>query len=91
MTIRKLVGVAFDPQCDAAPAVIVKGAGAEADAAIEQARREAETPIVKDAALVDALYQLPLDSPVGKELFPVMAALLVHVITVDRSRGEQTE
>ena len=50
----------------------------------------AEVPIVRDPALVQALYRVPMDTPVSRELFPVMAALIVHVLNVDSvQRGEK--
>lgn len=82
MTHKKVVGVSYDLE-DSAPAVIVKGVGAEAEAAVERAR-DADIPIVKDPQLVRELYKVPLDAPIGKDLFQVMAALLAHVIYIDR-------
>ena len=42
---------------------------------------------VCDPALLQALYRVPMDAPVSRELFPVMAALIAHVLSVD---GKQT-
>jgi type III secretion system FlhB-like substrate exporter len=86
----KVVGVSFDPSEDAAPSVILKGAGPDADALLERARRE-NVAVVKDPQLVHQLYRVPLDTPIGRELFPVMAALLVQIMQASRQQQEVRE
>lgn len=88
MTTRKVVGVSYEIEGTAAPIVMLKGAGPEAQAVLDQARQIGDIPIVKDPDLVRELYRVPMDSPIGRELFPVMATLLAHVIQIDRTRGE---
>lgn len=87
MTTRKVVGVSYD-MADAAPVVLLKGAGLEAQAVLDRARQLGDVPVVKDPDLVRELYRVPVDAPIGRELFPVMAALLAHIMTVDRARGD---
>ena len=82
----RVVGVSYDPAADAAPTVILKGAGEEAQEIVARAQL-GEVPIVKDPQLVRELYRLPLDAPIGRELFPVMAAVLAHVVRIDRLQG----
>ena len=82
----RVVGLSYDIAADAAPTVILKGAGAEADAIVARARQLDDVPIVKDPQLVRELYRLPLDAPIGRELFPVMAAVLAHVVRIDREQ-----
>jgi type III secretion system FlhB-like substrate exporter len=86
--------MSFDPATDAVPTVILKGAGAEAHEIVARARQLGDVPIVSDPQLVRELYRLPLDAPIGRELFPIMAAVLAHIMRLDRlqeSRGEQQE
>lgn len=83
MTGKRVVGVSYEPG-EPAPRVIVKGSGAAADAVLEQAARRDDVPVVRDPALVDQLYRVPIDATIGKELFPVMAALLAHVLQLDQ-------
>jgi type III secretion system FlhB-like substrate exporter len=86
--------MSLDPTTDAVPTVILKGAGVEAHEILARARQLGGVPIVKDPQLVRELYRLPLDAPIGRELFPVMAAVLAHVVRLDRlqeSRGEKQE
>ena len=45
--------------------------------------------MIRDAGLVNSLYRLPVDAPVGRELFPVMAALIAHVMKINLNREKQ--
>lgn len=88
---NKVVGVSFDIESGAVPTVVLKSAGADV-AAILQAGDRGDVPIVKDPALLQALYRVPMDAPVSRELFPVMAALIAHVLSVDgRQIGENAQ
>ena len=83
--LQRVVGVSYEPG-DMAPIVVLKGAGVGAAAVLDAARQASEAPpIVRDSALVDQLYRIPIDAPVGRELFPVMATLLAHVVQLDRA------
>lgn len=81
--VQRVVGVSYEPG-DLAPTVVLKSAGVGAKAVLEAARTPSATPVVRDAALVDQLYRIPIDGDVGRELFPVLATLLAHVIHLDR-------
>jgi len=87
---QRVVGVSYEPG-EMAPTVVLKSAGAGAEAVLAEARRTREPPpVIRDAALVDQLYRIPVDGPVGRELFPVMATLLAHVVQLDRYMDDQT-
>lgn len=86
---RQVVGVSYDIDSSDAPIVMLKGAGPEAEQALAHARQLGDVPIVRDPDLVRQLYRVPLDAPIGRELFAVMATLLAHVIQVDRAREAQ--
>jgi type III secretion system FlhB-like substrate exporter len=88
MEPKRIVGLSIDPD-EAGPVVVVKGAGAAADAVMEAARERGDLPVVRDAALVDQLYRVPVDAAVGRELFPAMAVLLAHVLLADRKAKEE--
>jgi type III secretion system FlhB-like substrate exporter len=83
----RVVGVSYDLE-DAAPTVILKGAGAEAQAILQRARHGVDVPVIKDPQLVRELYRLPIDAPIGRELFPVMAAMLAHIIRIDAAQTD---
>lgn len=87
---NRVVGVSYDFE-DAAPTVILKGAGAEAQQILARAQQLGDVTVVKDPQLVRELYRLPLDAPIGRELFPVMAALLAHVVRIDRLRSVESD
>lgn len=84
---KRVVGVSYDAE-DPAPVVMLKAAGAEADAVLQQARSREDVQIVRDPELVSQLYRVPMDTPIGRELFPVMAVLLAHVLRIDRDGKE---
>jgi type III secretion system FlhB-like substrate exporter len=90
MSTSKVVGVSYAPD-SGAPTVILKGAGADADSLLAQARRRDDLPVVHAPALTEQLYRTPLDAPVAKELFPVMAALLAYVLHTDRLNRESQQ
>lgn len=82
--LQRVVGVSYEPG-QSAPVVVLKSAGAGAAAVLETARRAQDAPaVVRDPALVEQLYRIPIDAPIGRELFPVMATLLAHVVELDR-------
>jgi type III secretion system FlhB-like substrate exporter len=83
----RVVGVSCDLE-DAAPTVILKGAGAEAQAILQRARQRETVAVIEDPQLVRELYRVPIDAPIGRELFPVMAAVLAHIIRIDAARAE---
>ena len=87
MSRKRVVGVKYDPD-DKAPVVVVKGAGEAADAVLDQAVQQTGLPVVRDAALVDKLYRVPIDAAIGRDLFPVMAALLAHTLFIDATQQE---
>jgi len=81
---QRVVGVSYELG-DLAPIVVLKSAGAGAQAVLDAARQSTDAPpIVRDSALVDQLYRIPIDASVGRELFPVLATLLAHVVQLDR-------
>jgi len=47
-----------------------------------------DLPIVRDPELVAQLYRVPVDGAIGRDLFPIMAALLVHVLHIDGKRQQ---
>jgi type III secretion system FlhB-like substrate exporter len=87
MNGKRVVGVSYDAELRA-PVVVLKGAHDAADAILAAAHAHPEVRVVENAALVDELYRTPIDGPVDRALFPIMAALLAHVVAVDRSLEE---
>jgi flagellar biosynthesis protein len=81
----RVVGLAYDPEGDALPRVVLKAAGPLAGELLSQPRLP---PVRHDAALLDALFRLPTDGAIGPDLFHAVAAILAHVIAVDARRQE---
>ena len=79
---RTLVGLRYEP-ARGLPSVVLKANGERAEAIL--ARRPALTsaPVVRDAELARALYRLPIDAPIRRELFTAVAAVLVHVFSIE--------
>lgn len=90
MTKKRVVGVSYT-EGGAPPVVVVKGAGDAAEAVLNQARGRDDVPIVRAPDLVAQLYRVPVDGAVGRDLFPVMAALLAHVLLIDKNRRESAK
>lgn len=88
MRHKKVIGIGYDIGSDAAPTVVLKGAGGEAELALEQARRLGDIPVVSDPVLAEQLYRLPIDAAVGRDLFVAVAAVLEHVVQLDHQLGE---
>ena len=90
--IKKIVGLAYEPQTGELPHVVVKGCGEMADRMLQERDWLAGPTVVKDAALVDQLYRLPMDGPIGPDLFQLVAQLLSHVFALEEMiRGRMHE
>jgi type III secretion system FlhB-like substrate exporter len=81
MTRNRVIGIGYDPE-GLAPTIVMKGSGEQVDP-ILAAATAADIPVVRDATLADQLYRVPIDAPIGRELFPVMAVLLAQVLDLD--------
>jgi type III secretion system FlhB-like substrate exporter len=78
----KVVGLKYEPG-QGLPRVILKGSGTLAEEIIKAGKQIENQPLVKDEQLLEALYRLPVDGEIGRELFDLVAALLVHVYAID--------
>jgi type III secretion system FlhB-like substrate exporter len=88
---KRVVGLQYEPE-QGLPQVILKGAGPLAEELLQRriGLGARTPPVVKDGALLEALYRLPVDGAIGPELFEAVAALLVHVFAVEaRMKGER--
>ena len=84
---NRVVGVKLTEE-SLVPVVVVKAAGDNADRLLSEARA-GEVPVVRSAELTSKLYRIPIDQAVTPDLFPMMAALLAHVIQVDEHRNNR--
>lgn len=79
---RKVVGLRYEPE-HGLPQVVLKGAGPLADAILQQRAAGRRAPVVRNDALLEQLYRLPVEASIGPELYRVVAILLVHVFAVE--------
>lgn len=79
---RRVVGLGYEPE-HGVPRVMLKAVGSTAEDIIWSSQRGSGPPIVKNPAVLDALYRLPVDADIPPELFEVIAVILVHVSAVD--------
>lgn len=77
-----LVGLAYAPQ-EGLPSVMLKASGEQAEKILRERNAALGPPVVEDRELARALYRLPIDAPIGQELFGVVAALLTHVYAIE--------
>ena len=87
-TPKKVVGLRYEPE-HGLPQVILKGYGALADEILQRRSQENGPPVVKDEALLEQLYRLPIDADIGPALYRLVAIILVHVFAVEEvMKGE---
>ena len=79
--LKKVVGLKYEPG-EGVPQVMVKASGAAADVLLRRRDALDGPPLVEDRALAEQLYRLPMDAPIGPELFELVAALLAHVFSL---------
>ena len=75
----------YDKMRDQAPKVVASGKGRIAERIVEVAR-EAEIPVVEDAALVSALLVLELGEEIPLDLYQTVARILAFVYKIDQEK-----
>ena len=89
---KRVVGLRYVPE-EGLPRVILKGSGALAEALLARRDRHVGPQVVRNEALLQSLYRLPLDSAIGPEMFRIVAVILAHVfalehkMTLERASG----
>lgn len=79
---QRVVGLKYVP-AEGLPQVILKGVGPLAEEVLQRGRLRPGAKIVKNAALLQSLYRLPVEAHIGPELFHVVAVLLAHVFALE--------
>lgn len=87
-SVRKVVGLKYEIG-EGLPQVILKGSGKLADEIIERRDIISGPQVVKDKALVNELFKLPVDAEIGPELFELVAILLVHVYAIEEKMQQE--
>lgn len=83
-----MVGLAYDDEYGL-PVVLLKAAGPVTDELLAQTLHDTGPRVVRDAALLDQLYRLPVDAAIDPSLFQVVAVLLAHVLAVNERMRER--
>jgi flagellar biosynthesis protein len=81
--LKKVVGLKYETG-QGLPQVVVKGSGEAAEEILRRGEALGGLTVVRDAALADQLYRLPMDAPIGPELFDLVATLLAHVFMLEQ-------
>jgi type III secretion system FlhB-like substrate exporter len=83
MNDMRIVGLKYEP-AEGPPQVVLKAAGELADEVLRSRMRLPHAaPVVRNEALLEQLYRLPVDGRIGPELFRAVAVLLAHVLSVE--------
>lgn len=84
---KKAVAIQYTPGETEVPVVTAKGSGALADTILEKAM-EHGVPIQEDAALVEVLSKLDLNTQIPPELYQLVAEVLTFVYQSEqRAKG----
>jgi type III secretion system FlhB-like substrate exporter len=84
----RLVGLKYEPQ-RGAPQLVLKASGEQADEVLIARRHAAQAaPVVRDPALLEQLYRLPIDGQIGAQLYRAVAVVLAHVLDVEAKLKE---
>jgi flagellar biosynthesis protein len=88
--IRRVVGLSYEPE-KGLPQVILKGAGPLAEDILKRRGPRVGVQVVRNEALLQSLYRLPLDAQIGPELFQVVAVILAHVFALEAKLKSERE
>ena len=86
---KTAVALEYDPS-DEAPKIIASGKGFLAERIIEKAK-EADVPVHKDDRLAQSLSKLEIGDYIPKELYQVVAEVLLFVDRMDRIKAKEDE
>ena len=80
----RIVGLTYEPAEGGAPRVVLKASGELVEQVLRARRHAAHAaPVVRDPALLEQLYRLPVDGEIGAELYRAVAIVIAHVLSVD--------
>ena len=87
--IKTAVALEYNPN-EEAPKIIASGKGFLAERIIDKAK-EAEVPVHKDDRLAQSLSKLEIGEYIPKELYQVVAEVLLFVDRLDRIKAKEAE
>ncbi|MNI31557.1 Flagellar biosynthetic protein FlhB [compost metagenome] len=83
LALKKAVALKYEPSVNEAPVVTAKGRGLLAERILEKAK-ESGVPVQEDAALVEVLSKLDLDTQIPPELYTLVAEILSFIYRSDK-------
>ena len=86
---QRAIALRYDPNKDIAPKLLAKGAGIIAEKILENAI-DYEIPVHQDAALVNDLTRMDLGENIPKELYDVVAQILIFISDLDRQESRKS-
>ena len=86
---KTAVALEYNPS-DEAPKIIASGKGFLAEKIIEKAK-ESDVPVHKDDRLAQSLSKLEIGDYIPKELYQVVAEVLMFVDRLDRIKAKETQ
>ena len=91
-TGRRAVGLRYRPADRELPRLVFKGCGPRAEQAIEEVMRAGRARLVRDPALVEQLFQLPVEAHISTDLYQAVATVIAHLLIADKQwlSGERT-
>lgn len=87
--IKTAVALEYNPS-EEAPKIIASGKGFLAEKIIDKAK-ESDIPIHKDERLAQSLSKLEIGDYIPKELYQVVAEVLLFVDRLDRIKAKESE
>ena len=88
--MQEAAAIKYDPELDYAPEITALGKGIIAEKIVEKAKA-LQIPVYRDEKLVDTLNQLKVGDSIPKELYEVVAQVLVFIANIDSRQGEKYE
>lgn len=82
-SLPRVIGLSYDESAQQLPTVVLKAAGPVTDALLSATLHAGGPRLVRDAALLEQLYRLPVDATIDPALFQLVAVLLSHVLAVN--------
>jgi type III secretion system FlhB-like substrate exporter len=80
--LLRVVGLKYEPP--GLPELIFKASGDAAEEVLRRRRHSAHAaPVMRNEALLEQLYRLPVDGRIGPDLYRAVAVLLAHVFEVE--------
>jgi flagellar biosynthesis protein len=87
--IKEAAALRYSPEKGGAPEIVALGRGDIAERIIAKAR-ESEVPLYEDANLAHTLNYMKIGSEIPRELYEVVAQVLVFVSKLDDSFNKST-